>query len=140
MPPPKKKSPTCRKPPSTLNSLQRWPKSAKRPSMKKSFLLVMSCSALLAATAWASCKPAPPPSTVAKVGSCPNGYTSDGNYCRPHSNSSMFVILKDGSCPNGYTSDGSYCRAHSKDSCLVIPKSGSCPNGFTSDGNYCRAH
>ena len=47
----------------------------------------------------------PPASAVAKVGSCPSGYSTSGNYCKP-SSSARFALAKVGSCPSGYSTSG----------------------------------
>ena len=82
---------------------------------------------------------APPAQPLEKIGSCPNGYYSSGNYCVPNSKA-RFAIYKDGSCPNGYYSSGDYCVASSDSSKTAIHKTGSCPNGYYSSGNYCVSH
>lgn len=78
----------------------------------------------------------PAPTPLPKVGSCPSGYSSQGNFCVPGT-SAQFAIAKDGSCPSGYGSQGSYCVA-SAGARFAIPKgSGSCPSGYGSQSNYC---
>ena len=47
----------------------------------------------------------PTATTVTKNGSCPSGYSSSGNYCKPNSGA-RFAIEKNGSCPSGYSSSG----------------------------------
>ena len=47
-------------------------------------------------------------------------------------------IQKLGTCPLGYFSSGQYCVPTSKQSKPVIEKYGTCPVGFYSAGNYCR--
>ena len=79
----------------------------------------------------------PTATTVTKNGSCPSGYSSSGNYCKPNSGA-RFAIEKKGSCPSSYSSSGNYCLANSGAS-LAIHKSGSCPSGYSSSGNYCLA-
>jgi hypothetical protein len=73
---------------------------------------------------------------IPKNGSCPSGYTSDGNMCVPRANAKP-AIPKNGSCPSGWSSDGNYCVARAANPKNVIPKNGSCPSGYSSDGNYC---
>jgi hypothetical protein len=51
------------------------------------------------------------PTALPKDGSCPNGYSSSGNYCVPGPNATH-AVPKDGSCPNGYSSSGNYCVAN----------------------------
>ena len=45
---------------------------------------------------------------VAKNGTCPCGYHTEGNMCVP-SGSAKPVIAKNGTCPSGYHSEGNYC-------------------------------
>jgi len=78
----------------------------------------------------------PPASPIIKNGSCPSGYSSSGNYCKPGSNA-RYAVPKNGSCPSGYSSSGNYCIASSDNSKTAIPKVGSCPSGCSSSGNYC---
>jgi hypothetical protein len=72
---------------------------------------------------------------LSKVGSCPSGYSSSGNYCTP-SKSAHFAIEKDGSCPSGYLTSGAYCLAGNNVK-HAVRKNGSCPNGYMTSGNYC---
>lgn len=78
----------------------------------------------------------PPASPIAKNGSCPSGYTTSGNYCKPGS-SARYAVPKNGSCPSGYNTSGNYCVASSDSSKTAIPKSGTCPSGCTTSNNYC---
>jgi hypothetical protein len=75
-----------------------------------------------------------------KVGSCPLGYYSSGNYCAPSSGgNTRGAIEKSGSCPLGFYSSGNYCVSSPSNNRQVIEKSGqSCPLGWTSSGNYCQ--
>ena len=43
-----------------------------------------------------------------KVGSCPVGYRTSGNYCIPIQNTKEVVVKMD-SCPIGYRTSGNYC-------------------------------
>jgi hypothetical protein len=72
---------------------------------------------------------------VRKVGSCPSGYSTSGNYCSP-GKTAHFAVEKTGSCPSGYSSSGDYCLAGAT-SKFAIPKTGSCPSGFSTSGSYC---
>ena len=76
-----------------------------------------------------------PVKTLVKDGSCPSGYTTSGNYCKP-GDSARFAVRKQGSCPSGYTSSGSYCLA-GPSAKYAIPKAGSCPSGYVTSGGYC---
>lgn len=59
---------------------------------------------LLAAPAFAG----PAPVAVPKVGSCPSGYSTSGDYCLAGS-SARHALPKTGSCPSGYSTSGDYC-------------------------------
>ena len=50
-----------------------------------------------------------PASPVARVGSCPSGYTTSGDYCLATSDDSRHALPRQGSCPSGYTTSGDYC-------------------------------
>lgn len=79
-----------------------------------------------------------PVQPLPKVGSCPLGYYSSGNYCVPsRSNSTRGAIEKSGSCPLGFYSSGNYCVSTPSNSRQAIPKVGPCPLGYYSSGNYC---
>jgi hypothetical protein len=47
--------------------------------------------------------------TIPKVGSCPVGYRTSGNYCIPLQSTDKEVIIKLESCPSGYRTSGNYC-------------------------------
>jgi len=72
---------------------------------------------------------------IAKIGSCPSGYSQSGNYCNPGS-SARYALPKEGSCPSGYSQSGDYCLAGSS-ARLAIPRRGSCPSGYSQSGDYC---
>ena len=91
-------------------------------------------AALMLATAVHAELPAPTP--IPKDGSCPSGYSSQGNFCVPGSGA-RFAIAKHGSCPSGYGSQGNYCVADSHARYAMLKGSGSCPSGYGSQGNYC---
>ncbi len=76
-----------------------------------------------------------PVKSLVKDGSCPSGYTTSGNYCKPGSGA-RYALPKHGSCPSGYTTSGSYCLAGNS-ARYAVPKSGSCPSGYTTSGGYC---
>ena len=48
-------------------------------------------------------------------------------------------VLKIGSCPSGWRSSGQYCVAGLSAKGIMI-KVGSCPSGWRSSGNYCVKH
>ena len=100
--------------------------------MNKWTMTVGAAAMFLAGAAFAL----PPASPIIKNGSCPAGYSSSGNYCKPGSNA-RYAVPKNGSCPAGYSSSGKYCLASSNNSKTAIPKIGSCPGGCSSSGNYC---
>ena len=72
-----------------------------------------------------------------KVGSCPSGYHTSGNYCTPSSASTKPAITKVGPCPSGYHTSGNYCLASSNSAKPAVIKSGSCPSGYHTSGAYC---
>jgi len=51
----------------------------------------------------------PAPAAVPKVGSCPSGYSTSGDYCLAISDSSKHALPKTGSCPSGHSTSGDYC-------------------------------
>lgn len=46
---------------------------------------------------------------IPKVGSCPVGYRTSGNYCIPLKSTDKEVVIKLESCPSGYRTSGHYC-------------------------------
>lgn len=46
---------------------------------------------------------------IPKVGSCPVGYRTSGDYCIPLQSTDEEVIIKLESCPPGYRTSGNYC-------------------------------
>jgi hypothetical protein len=46
------------------------------------------------------------------------------------------VVPKVGSCPAGYSTQGNYCVAVRQEK-QSIPKKGPCPAGWSTQGNYC---
>ena len=48
-------------------------------------------------------------SAIQKIGQCPYGYRTSGNYCVPYSSNSKHAIFKSGQCPYGYRTSGKYC-------------------------------
>jgi hypothetical protein len=97
---------------------------------------VLTALALAAAIAWsAPARAEPAAAPVPKVGACPSGYSTSGNYCAPGS-SARFALPKVGACPRGYSTSGSYCLAGAN-ARHALPKSGSCPSGYSTSGDYC---
>ena len=81
----------------------------------------------------------PAASAVPRVGSCPSGYSTSGDYCNP-SSSARYAVPKVGSCPSGYSTSGNYCLASSDSSGHAVIKGGSCPSGYSTSGAYCLSH
>lgn len=79
----------------------------------------------------------PPPTPIPKVGSCPFGYSNQGNFCIP-SSGAKFAIIKNGSCPFGYSTNYNYCLAE-WNARYAMPKgdNASCPFGYSNNYNYC---
>jgi hypothetical protein len=78
--------------------------------------------------------------SLPKVGSCPLGYYSSGNYCVPSaSDNTLGAIEKSGnSCPLGFYASGNYCLSSPTNYREAIQKTGnSCPLGWFSSGSYC---
>ena len=95
--------------------------------------LVALSALLLAHGSAAGAEPAAAP--VLKVGACPSGYSTSGNYCAPGS-SARFALPKVGACPSGYSTSGDYCLAGAN-ARHAMPKAGSCPSGYSTSGDYC---
>ncbi len=75
-----------------------------------------------------------------KVGGCPLGYYSSGDYCVPTSSgNTRGAIEKSGnSCPLGFYLSGNYCLSSPITQREAILKTGnSCPLGWFSSGSYC---
>ena len=49
---------------------------------------------------------------IHKMGSCPYGYRTSGNYCVPSSSNAKHAIFKNGACPAGYRTSGNYCLSN----------------------------
>ena len=97
-------------------------------------------AALAAATLAAPALAQQPVRPLPKVGGCPLGYTSSGDYCMPSkSGNTRGAIEKTGSsCPLGFYSSGSYCLSSPSSNREAIQKTGSsCPLGWFSSGSYC---
>jgi hypothetical protein len=71
-----------------------------------------------------------PAVALPKQGTCPSGA-----YCAP-SSSAKFAVAKVGSCPSGYSTSGNYCLASDRAK-HAVPKVVSCPSGYSTNGDYC---
>jgi len=81
-----------------------------------------------------------PVQPLPKVGGCPLGYYSSGNYCMPNKGGNTRGALeKSGnSCPLGFYSSGRYCVSSPSNNREAIRKTGNaCPLGWFSSGSYC---
>jgi hypothetical protein len=56
--------------------------------------------------------------------------------CVPNANAKP-AIPKNGTCPTGWSTQGNYCVANTANPKTVIPKNGTCPTGYSTQGNYC---
>ena len=74
---------------------------------------------------------------VPKVGSCPSGFHTEGEYCASNRDNASAAIIKQGSCPGGYHTDGKYCVSNRDNASDAVIKQGSCPSGYHTDGKYC---
>ena len=75
-----------------------------------------------------------------KVGGCPVGYYSSGDYCVPSkSGNSRGAIEKVGNgCPVGFYASGNYCLSSPSNQREAMEKRGNgCPMGWFSSGRYC---
>jgi hypothetical protein len=98
---------------------------------------VFSLLATLLAPAAMAQQPVQP---LPKVGGCPLGYYSSGNYCVPSmSGNTRGALVKTGnSCPLGFYSSGNYCVSSPSNNREAIQKQGNtCPLGWFSSGSYC---
>jgi hypothetical protein len=87
-----------------------------------------------AATAQQPVQPLP------KLGGCPLGFYSSGNYCVPStSDNTRGALEKTGTgCSLGFYSSGNYCVSSPSNNREAIQKQGnSCPLGWYSSGSYC---
>ena len=76
------------------------------------------------------------PQPVVKIGSCPSGYSTSGQYCIPGQNARV-ALGKREQCPSGYSTSGAYCLA-GQQARPALPKVGStCPPGWSTSGHYC---
>lgn len=75
------------------------------------------------------------PIPLVKLGNCPSGYSTSGEYCVP-GKQARFALEKRGACPSGYSTSGAYCLAGTQ-ARPAIPKVGSCPPGWSTRGHYC---
>ena len=99
--------------------------------------LLIAAGVLLSASAALAQQPVRP---LPKVGGCPLGYYSSGNYCVPSSSgNTRGAIEKSGnSCPPGFYTSGNYCLSSPSSNREAIHKTGkSCPLGWYSAGSYC---
>lgn len=105
------------------------------------FALLLNLAALALAGSALAQQPVQP---LPKLGGCPLGYTSSGDYCVPgRSGTSRGAIQKSGGgCPLGFYSSGNYCVSSPNNTREAIQKTGSsCPLGWFSSGSYCvRSH
>ncbi|WP_295401387.1 hypothetical protein [uncultured Thiocystis sp.] len=76
------------------------------------------------------------PQPLAKLGSCPSGYTASGQYCNPGPKARV-ALEKRGQCPSGYTTSGAYCLAGQQARPAVPKRGASCPSGWSASGAYC---
>jgi hypothetical protein len=101
----------------------------RRKIMKKTLFVVVVVTIFGSASAQNSMP-------ILKNGSCPSGYSSQGNMCSPNANAKP-AIPRSGSCPSGWSTQGNYCLANSANPKNAILRSGSCPSGYSQQSNYC---
>src|SRR5687768_10252499 len=77
--------------------------------------------------------PSQPPPVVAQA---EQASKLQQNPCLPYSQTLRPALPKIGTCPSGYHSSGDYCLGY-ENAKHAIPKTGSCPSGYHSSGNYC---
>ena len=103
-------------------------------------VLPLGALAVLSVVATSSALAQQPVRPLPKVGGCPMGYTTSGDYCVPSkSGNTQGAIEKLGnSCPIGFTSSGNDCLSSPSNTRQAIEKTGtSCPIGWISSGRYC---
>jgi len=101
----------------------------RRKIMKKTLFIVVVVTIFGSASAQNSMP-------ILKNGSCPSGYSSQGNMCSPNANAKP-AIPRSGSCPSGWSTQGNYCLANSANPKNAILRSGACPSGYSQQSNYC---
>ena len=104
----------------------------------RAFLVLLALCAL-ATGVFSPVLAGPKAQAVPKVGFCPSGYSTSGNYCKPSSNA-RYALVKVGFCPSGYSTSGDYCLANSSTGRHALPKDGFCPSGYSTSGDYCLAN
>jgi hypothetical protein len=76
------------------------------------------------------------PQPIQKIGACPGGYRTSGQYCLPGEQARL-AMEKRGACPSGYATSGAYCLAGAQ-ARPALPKIGTtCPSGWSTSGDYC---
>ncbi|WP_020505945.1 hypothetical protein [Lamprocystis purpurea] len=76
------------------------------------------------------------PQPVVKLGTCPSGYSTSGQYCIPGPRARL-ALEKRGRCPSAYGTSGAYCLAGSQ-ARPALPKIGAaCPSQWSTSGDYC---
>ena len=76
------------------------------------------------------------PQPLVKVGPCPSGYTTSGQYCAP-GQQARFALEKRGICPSGYATSGAYCLAGQAARPAVPKRGATCPAGWSTSGDFC---
>ena len=101
---------------------------------------ILLCCLPIALGAGAGALAQQPVRPLPRLGSCPLGYYSSGDYCVPSRSGQVRGALEKvgGSCPLGFYSSGNYCLSSPGSNREAIPKLGSsCPLGWFSSGSYC---